>query len=103
MKTKPYSANKAKLFVTDFFFSNEPYLCLSEKGILRCMWRDLGMNLPLLVTFVCISYFSSQIYINPTSDAFLVSRGEKKLTNFGYISSVIQSYLKTGKIAHNFF
>ena len=57
MKTQPYSANKAKLFVTDFFFSNEPYLCLSEKGILRCMWRDLGMNLPLLVTFVCISYF----------------------------------------------
>ena len=57
----------------------------------------------MLVTFVCISYFSSQIYINPTSDAFLISRGEKKLTNFGYISSVIQSYLKTGKIAHNFF
>ena len=47
MKTKPYSANKAKLFVTDFFFSNEPYLCLSKKGILQCMWRDLGMNLPL--------------------------------------------------------
>ena len=32
MKTKPYSANKAKLFVTDFFFSNEPYLHLSKKG-----------------------------------------------------------------------
>ena len=47
MKTKPYSANKAKLFVTDFFFSNESYLHLSKKGILQCMWRDLGMNLPL--------------------------------------------------------
>ena len=31
----------------------------------------------MLVTFVWISYFSSQIYINPTRDTFLISRGKK--------------------------
>ena len=34
----------------------------------------------ILVTFVCIFYFDSQIFINLTRDTFLVSRGKKKLT-----------------------
>ena len=45
----------------------------------------------MLVTFVCILYFASQICINPTRDTFLISRGEKKLTKSGYTSSVIPS------------
>ena len=31
----------------------------------------------MLVKFVCISYFASQIYINPTRDIFLVSQEKK--------------------------
>ena len=51
----------------------------------------------IVVTFVCIFYFDSQIFINLTRDTFLVSRGKKKLTKFVYTSSIIPSYLKLAK------
>ena len=45
----------------------------------------------MLVTFVCVLYFASQICINPTRDTFLVSRGKKKLAKFVYTSSIVPS------------
>ena len=71
LQTKPN-----RLLQISFFHRNLIYVYLK---------KDLGLYVgrlgyefaSMLVTFVCISYFSSQIYINPTSDAFLVSRGKK--------------------------
>ena len=51
----------------------------------------------ILIIFVCIFYFDSQIFINLTRDTFLVSRGKKKLTKFVYTSSIMPSYLKLAK------
>ena len=38
----------------------------------------------MFVTFICISYFALQIYIDLTRETFLISR-EQKLTKFVYL------------------
>ena len=47
------------------------------------MWRLRYEFAAIFVTFVGISYFASQIYVNLTRETFLVAR-EKKLTTFVY-------------------
>ena len=47
------------------------------------MWRLRYEFAAIVVTFICISYFASQIYVNLTRETFLVSR-EQKLTKFVY-------------------
>ena len=47
------------------------------------MWRLRYEFAVMFVTFVYISYFASQIYVNLTRETFLVSR-EKKVTKFVY-------------------
>ena len=47
------------------------------------MWRLRYEFAAIVVTFICISYFASQIYDNLTRETFLVSR-EQKLTKFVY-------------------
>ena len=47
------------------------------------MWRLRYEFVAIFVTFVGISYFASQTYVNLTRETFLVSR-EKKLTKFAY-------------------
>ena len=55
----------------------------------------------VLVTFVSISYFASQICINSTWDTFLVSK--KKLTKFIHMSAIISSYLKMSNKCTSFY
>ena len=47
------------------------------------MWRLRYEFAAMFVTFVGISYFASQIYVNLTMETFLVSQ-EKKLTKLVY-------------------
>ena len=47
------------------------------------MWRLRYKFAATFVMFVFISYFASQIYVNLTTETFLVSR-EKNLTKFAY-------------------
>ena len=47
------------------------------------MWKLTYEFAAMFVTFVCISCFASQIYVNLTMETFFVSR-EKKLTKFVY-------------------
>ena len=47
------------------------------------MWRLRYEIAAMFVTFVCICYFASQIYVNLTRETFLLA-GEEKLTNFVY-------------------
>ena len=56
----------------------------------------------MLVTLVCISYFASEIRINPTRDTFLVSQGKKadKVCICKFSHSILS---ETGKITHRFF
>ena len=87
-----------RLLQISFFFSQEPYLCYLKKieMYLALYVERLGFEFgTILVTFLCISYFASQICINPTRDTLLVSK--KKLTKFVHISSIIPSYLKMSK------
>ena len=62
-----------------------------KKYLALCVERLGHEFAAMLVTFVCILYFVSQICINPTRDTFLISRGKKKLTKFVYTSSIIPS------------
>ena len=72
---KPYSANKAKPFFTDFVFSLDIIYVYFKASYAVC--GDTGMSFAaMFVTFLCISYFVWQICINLTSDAVLLS-GEK--------------------------
>ena len=64
-------------------FSFIELLCLFQNSILCCMWRLRCKFAARFVTFVGISYFASQIYVNFNRETFLVSQ-EKKLTKLVY-------------------
>ena len=57
IKTKPHFANKAKPFFTEFFISQESYVCLFLKSILCFAWRDLGTSLLLCPSHLFVSLF----------------------------------------------
>ena len=63
-----------------FFHRNLIYVYL-KNSILRCMWRDFGMSLPL-----CYLHWFASL----------------KLTKFVYVSSLIPSYLKLAKLHTGF-
>ena len=86
-----------RLFQIAFFHRNLIYVYLKKTSCAVCGETWVYEFATILVTFVCISYFDWQIFINPTRDTFLVSRGKKKLTKFVYTSSIIPSYLKLAK------
>ena len=78
-----------------YFFSWEPYLCLSKIQHHALYVERLGHEFPaMLVTLVCISEFC----INLTRDLFLVSQGKKKAVQSLYVSSIIPSCLKLAKL-----
>ena len=84
LQTKPN-----RLFQIPFFHRNLNYVYFKKASCTVCGETSVR---------VCnISYFNSQIFINPTRDTFLVSRGKKKPTKFVYTSSIIPSYLKLAK------
>ena len=80
---KPYSANKAKQFFTDFFFFVGILFIFSLKKHIVLHVERLGYEFAdMFVTFVCISYFALQICIRPRTR--FSSHKEKKVTKFVY-------------------
>ena len=57
----------------------------------------------MLVTLVCISYFASEICINPARDIFLVSQGKKKADTVCICKFNHSILSETGKITNRFF
>ena len=74
-QTNPNRLLQISFFLRVFLFILNSFLC--------CMWRLRYEFAAMFVTFVCISYFASQIYVNLTRETFLVSR-EQNLTKFVY-------------------
>ena len=70
------------------FFSQEPYLCLFKKSILRCMWRDLGMSLALyqshlLASLILLRKFAL-ILPGTHSTIALAEREQKRFTKLAW-------------------
>ena len=98
LQTMPYC-----LLQIYFFHRNLIYVYL-KNSILRCMWRDLGMSLPLCQSHWFASLILLQKFVLILPGTYSLSDKEKKKADTVCICKFNHSILsETGKITNRFF